>query len=160
MAADIKVGIAEYKISKAPNRLITFGLGSCVGISIYDRFADIGGLAHIMLPDSTQFKNVEKAEKFADLAIPMMVKELTAAGVQTRNLVAKIAGGASMFQFPDKNTYSDIGSRNILAVRASLKRMGIPILAEDTGGRSSRTMILDLADKSVIIIINGNQTLL
>ncbi len=155
MKQDIKVGIADYKIGKAPDRIITLGLGSCVGICIYDRSAGIGGLAHIMLPDSRQFQNVTKEEKFADLAIPKMVDELIAAGLTIRNLVAKIAGGASMFQFQDKRLNMDIGSRNISAVRAALKELGIPILAEDTGGNIGRTMILDLESNTVSIVTMG-----
>ncbi len=155
MKQDIKVGIADYKIGKAPDRIITLGLGSCVGICIYDRSAGIGGLAHIMLPDSRQFQNVTKEEKFADLAIPKMVDELIAAGLTIRNLVAKIAGGASMFHFQDKRLNMDIGSRNISAVRAALKELGIPILAEDTGGNIGRTMILDLESNTVSIVTMG-----
>lgn len=149
MKEEIKVGIADYKISKAPNRLITLGLGSCVGICIYDKFSDIGGLAHIMLPDSRQFQKVTKVEKFADLAIPQMVKDLLKKESCQKGFVAKIAGGASMFQFPDKNLTMDIGKRNIIAVRKTLEQLKIPILAEDVGGNSGRTMILDLEDKTV-----------
>lgn len=151
MKKEIKVGIADYKISKAPNRIITLGLGSCVGICIYDRFSDIGGLAHIMLPDSSQFRKTTKKEKFADLAIPKMVQELLGKRTYKRGLVAKIAGGASMFQFSDKSLTIDIGNRNIIAVHKILQQLQIPILAEDVGGNSGRTMILDLEDKIVQI---------
>jgi chemotaxis protein CheD len=82
MKQDIKVGIADYKTGKAPDRIITLGLGSCVGICIYDRYAGAGGMAHIMLPDSSQFQKVTKEEKFADLAIPKMVNELTSSGLK------------------------------------------------------------------------------
>ena len=161
MKEDIKVGIAEYKISRHPNRVMTLGLGSCIGICIYDRFAGgsgLGGLAHIMLPDSSLFKNGIKTGKFADLAIPEMVGELQAAGADIRKLAAKIAGGANMFQFPDRNLNLDIGGRNILAVRSALRQLRIPLLAEETGGNSGRTLILDLEDRTVKVVTMGRQT--
>jgi chemotaxis protein CheD len=160
MKEDIKVSIADYKISIGPNRIITLGLGSCVGISIYDRLSDFGGLAHIMLPDSSQFKNIIKIGKYADLAIPNMLEELLAKGINKRGLVAKIAGGASMFRFSDEKLTMDIGARNIIAVRNSLKQLGIPLIAEDVGGNSGRTMILDLENKSVHIKTVGKGIIL
>lgn len=155
MNKDIMVGIADYKVTSGPHRIITLGLGSCVGICIYDTISMTGGMAHIMLPDSTQFQKVTKDEKFANLAIPKMVSELKALGVHSRNMTAKIAGGASMFRFADKNLNMDIGRRNILAVRTSLKQLGIPVLAEDTGGYAGRSIILDLKEKTVFIRMVG-----
>ena len=139
---EIKVGIADYKIATPPDKLITIGLGSCVGIAIYDKITKVGGLSHIMLPDSTMFTREIKLEKFADLAIPKMVDEM--GRLRARNLVAKIAGGASMFNFPDKKLVSDIGSRNVMAVEKLLRQLHIPILASHTGGNIGRTMIVNL----------------
>ncbi|MGO1468769.1 MAG: chemotaxis protein CheD, partial [Tissierella sp.] len=110
MSKEIRIGIADYKVSSSPDKLITLGLGSCVGIAIYDSKTKIGGLSHIMLPDSRSFTKEIKVEKFADLAIPTMIKEITK-GKTSKNLVSKIAGGASMFSF-SKNT-NNIGQRNI-----------------------------------------------
>ena len=155
MNKDIMVGIADYKTANGPCKIITLGLGSCVGICIYDKWSMTGGLAHIMLPDSSQFQTVTTAEKFANLAIPKMVTELESLGVKTRNMMAKIAGGASMFQFADKKLNMDIGKRNITAVRKTLKQIGITLLAEDTGGHTGRTMILNLKDKTVMIKTAG-----
>lgn len=147
---EIRVGISDYKVSQSPNRLITLGLGSCVGVAIYDKVTKRGGLSHIMLPDSTFFKREMKPEKFADLALPLMVEEISP-NRSTRNLVAKIAGGASMFSFSDKGLNNNIGDKNVLAVREKLEELGIPILASDTGGKSGRTMIVDLEDFNVTI---------
>lgn len=160
MKEEIKVGIADYKLSIAPNRIITLGLGSCVGISLYDTFSDLGGLAHIMLPDSSQFTNKTKIEKFADLAIPHMLKQLLEKGMRKRYTVAKIAGGASMFSFPDKKLTMDIGARNVIAVRKTLEILEIPIIAEDVGGNSGRNMVLDLEDKTVQIKTAGKEIML
>lgn len=103
MSKEIKVGISDYKITTQPDKLITLGLGSCVGIAIYDKNTKIGGLSHIMLPDSNLFTRNIKIEKFADLAIPHMVREINSR--TTRHMVAKIAGGASMFNFADDRSY-------------------------------------------------------
>lgn len=146
---EIKVGISDYKVAKSPYKLITLGLGSCVGIAIYDKVDKVGGLSHIMLPDSTLFRREVKVEKFADLAIPKMVEEITK-GSRNKNLIAKIAGGASMFSFTDE-TNGNIGYRNVVAVEKKLKELGIPILGKHTGGNIGRTMIVDLEDFTVNI---------
>lgn len=140
----MKVGIADYKIGRSPQKLITLGLGSCVGIALYDKVKKVGGLSHIMLPDSTAFQREVKEEKFADTAIPKMIREINGGNLNTRNMVAKIAGGASMFNFPDKKMTSDIGKRNVEAVEKVLQDLGIPILASHTGGSIGRTMVVDL----------------
>jgi chemotaxis protein CheD len=151
MENHIKVGIADYKITTQPKSLITLGLGSCVGIAIYDRTRKIGGLSHIMLPDSTAFTRDIKPEKFADLAIPKMIKEINGGALKNKSLVAKIAGGASMFNFPDRKLTSDIGKRNVESVERILDELEIPILGSHTGGSIGRTMVVDLKDFSVDI---------
>ena len=150
MADELRVGISDYKIAEQPQSLITVGLGSCVGIALYDPKTKIGGLSHIMLPDSTAFRETNKIEKFADLAIPQMVSEINK---RTNNnpLVAKIAGGASMFEFSKDLPHGSIGDRNVLAVEEVLKQLGIPLLANHTGGKMGRTMIIDLTTFTVTI---------
>jgi chemotaxis protein CheD len=140
---EIKVGIADLNIAFCPDKLITVGLGSCVGIAIYDKASGIGGLAHIMLPDSSQFNKITNQVKFADLAIPMLVEDMIKKGARLRNMIAKIAGGASMFNFSDKSIIMDIGNRNGIAVKNALKILAIPIVAEDIGGNKGRTLIFD-----------------
>jgi chemotaxis protein CheD len=148
---EIKVGIADMNTASSPDKIITVGLGSCIGIAIYDRMKGVGGLAHIMLPDSTQFNNVSNPLKFADLAVPLLIERLERLGASRRNLKAKIAGGASMFNFSDKSMIMDIGNRNGIAVKNALKKYSIPILAEDVGGNKGRTMIFDTTDGLVQI---------
>ncbi|MBP1042026.1 chemotaxis protein CheD [Vagococcus sp. BWB3-3] len=148
---EIKVGISDYKISEAPNKLMTLGLGSCIAIAVYDERQQIGGLSHIMLPDSQLFigRPEIKKEKFADLALPLMVSELKAKCPRAR-LVAKIAGGASMFNFTDtKNRH--IGERNVEAVEAILSELKIPILASHTGGNMGRSFFMDLTSLAVTV---------
>lgn len=153
---DIQVGIAEYKITKDPGRLITLGLGSCVGVSLYDPGSKIGGLLHLMLPDSTQFSNVTKPAKFADLGIPLLVQELQKKGSSGRLLQAKLVGGAQMFSGLDNSLVLNIGQRNVEKARSVLKALGIKILAEEVGGNKGRTMILDTADGKVTVRMLGN----
>lgn len=151
MIDEIKVGIADLNISSSPNKLITIGLGSCIGITIFDRIKKIGGLVHIMLPDSTQFTNVTNPAKFADLGIPSLMKKMEDYGASRRNFTAKIAGGASMFNFSDSSMTMDIGNRNTIAVKKALATYNIPILGEDTGGNKGRTMIFNISDGVVQI---------
>lgn len=148
---EIRVGIADLNIAFSPGKIITVGLGSCVGIAIYDSQNKIGGLAHIMLPDSAQFSKVTNPHKFADLSIPILIKKLEQNGGVLRNMKAKIAGGASMFNFSDKKMNMDIGGRNSVAVKAALNEFKIPILGEDIGGNKGRTMIFDTSNGVVQI---------
>lgn len=146
----IKVGIGDYKVANAPQSLITVALGSCVGIALYDPISKVGGLSHIMLPDSTAFRGEKKVEKFADLAIPSLVEDLKKIGASPR-LEAKIAGGASMFKLKNSIAREQIGQRNIAAVKQVLSDLRIPIIGEHTGEDYGRTMWLDLEDLSVTV---------
>ena len=154
--AEIQVGIAELKVAGQPHRLITLGLGSCVGVTLYDPVAKVGGLLHIMLPDSTQFNNVNKPAKFADLGIPLLIAEVARNGGRTAGLQAKLAGGAQMFSGMNERFVLNIGERNIIMARQTLKRLGIRILAEEVGGNRGRTMILDTATGQVFIRTVGS----
>ena len=155
----VKVGIADLNLVLPPGVIMTIGLGSCIGISLYDKKLKIAGLAHIMLPDSTQFKNVKTPMKFADLAIPLLIDKMIKMGSNKNNIIAKISGGASMFNFSDKSVTSDIGARNTAAVKEALKKLNIPILAEETGGNKGRTMIVNSEDGVVTIRIVGQGTI-
>ena len=137
----VKVGMADYKVGCAPATLISYGLGSCIGISIYDPQTKIGGLLHIMLPDSTQIKDNSNIPKFADTGIEELVRRIVAAGGNRSRLVAKIAGGAQMFAFQNKSRMVCVGERNVEATKAKLKQLNIPILAEDTGLNFGRTVV-------------------
>lgn len=149
------VGIGDMKISKSPDILTTIGLGSCIGITIYDPVSKIGGLSHIMLADSTALPDVKEPLKFADLSIPILINELTLRGACKQNMKAKIAGGASMFKFSDKNMMMNIGERNSAAVINKLNELKIPVLASEVGGEKGRTMIMDLKTGIVRLKIVG-----
>ncbi len=141
MSEIIKVGMADLKVCKSPDGVTTLGLGSCVGIAIRDPGTGIGGLAHIMLPDSTAIRDNSNIPKFADTGIEELVRQIVAAGGARSRLVAKIAGGAQMFAFQNKSSMVRVGDRNVKAVKAKLLEMRIPILASDTGENYGRTVI-------------------
>lgn len=151
MAEIIKVGMADLKTCKAPDGLTTLGLGSCVGVAVRDPITKIGGLAHVMLPDSTKIKNNLNVYKFADTGIEELVNQLVKMGANKSRLVAKIAGGAQMFAFQNKSDMVRVGEQNVEASKAKLKQLGIPILAEDTGLNFGRTVIFYPEDGSFII---------
>ncbi|MCR4568339.1 MAG: chemotaxis protein CheD [Pseudobutyrivibrio sp.] len=142
MGQMIKVGMADLKICKAPDALTTIGLGSCIGIALYDPSTKISGLAHIMLPDSTQIRNNSNIAKFADTGIQKLYDDMLEAGANKAKLVAKIAGGAKMFEMSGSTPGINVGERNAEASRAKLKELGIRLIAEDCGLNYGRTVEL------------------
>lgn len=142
----VKVGIAQMDTVKTPNTIRTSGLGSCVGVVLYDESKQIAGLIHVMLPDSSlgRVESINVA-KFADTGIKALIDLLKLEGIQPFKLKAKIAGGAQMFKFTSDKDSMRIGPRNVDAVKAELRKNGIPIIAEDTGGSSGRTIEFDPA---------------
>lgn len=141
MSEVIKVGMADLNTCVAPDRLTTLGLGSCIGICLYDKGKKIAGMAHIMLPSSEAVKNNSNKAKFADTAIDALIEKMEALGVTNkRSLVCKIAGGAQMFAFQSGNETMQVGKRNADAVREKMKQLGIKILADETGGNFGRTI--------------------
>lgn len=148
MAELIRVGMADYKVGKSPATIISYGLGSCIGVSLYDPQLKVGGLLHIMLPDSTQARSSDNPAKFADTGLPLMLKDVLALGAIKSRLVAKMAGGAQMFAFANATDVMRVGARNAETTKKLLKEMGIPLLAEDTGGTVGRTVSIDLTNGS------------
>ena len=140
----IKVGIAQMDVVKAPNTIRTSGLGSCVGVVLYDESKQIAGLIHVMLPDSSLGRSdAVNVAKFADTGIKALIELLKLEGVHAFKLKAKIAGGAQMFQFTSDKDSMRIGPRNVEAVKVELRKNSIPLVAEDTGGNSGRTIEFD-----------------
>lgn len=139
----IKVGMADLKVCKSPDTITTLGLGSCVGVAIRDPQTKIGGLAHVMLPDSTAITNNSNVAKFADTGVRELVRQIVAAGANQHRLVAKIAGGAQMFAMQTKTELMRVGDRNVEATKKALAELKIPILAEETGANYGRTVEFD-----------------
>ena len=141
MGEIIKVGMADLKTCKAPDAVTTLGLGSCVGIALRDPVLKIGGLVHIMLPDSkAMHSNNSVIEKFADTGIVELVRQLEKMGANKSRLVAKIAGGATMFQVQSRSDIMKIGDRNVSSTIKTLESLNIKLLAQDTGANYGRTV--------------------
>lgn len=154
---EIRVGIGDYKIAKSPDKLMTIGLGSCIGIALIDNKRECAALIHILLPDSTRFKEITNPIKYADIAIPRVVDELIKFGSEKKNIVAKIAGGAAMFKFTSVNIGGDIGYQNAKKVKEVLAQMGIEVKGEATGGNKGRSMFVTPQDGRVSIRVVGDE---
>lgn len=142
----VTVGIADLNVVKAPDSLITYALGSCVGICLYDSDRKIAGLAHIMLPLSTEAGGgSDNKRRYADTGIAELVQMMTQTGAVQSRLTAKIAGGAQMFK-GNSSAMFNIGERNVAAVKKVLASYHIRIIAEETGADYGRTVVFHGAD--------------
>ncbi|MBW5444551.1 chemotaxis protein CheD [Cohnella sp. CFH 77786] len=140
----VKVGMADLNVASGGALLRTTGLGSCVGVTLYDPFLKIAGMAHIMLPSSEIAREGQpNLAKYADTAVPELVRRMEAAGADPRRLAAKMAGGAQMFAFAGGSDSMRIGPRNVESTKQALEALRIPLLAEDTGANYGRTVELD-----------------
>lgn len=150
MGETIIVGMADMKICRHPDKISTLGLGSCVGLVLYEPKTHISALLHIMLPDSTSIKENSNKAKFADTAIQEVLRQFRSLGIRATSLQAKMAGGAKMFAFNNDDVFS-IGKRNADAVRSILAKENIKIVAEDCGGNYGRTIEFSTEDFSLSI---------
>lgn len=149
------VGVADCRITDdAAASIITYALGSCIAVAIHDSVARVGGMLHLMLPDSSldAVKAERKPYMFADTGIPLLLRQAYAAGALKKRLVVRIAGGA---QVMDDAGIFNIGKRNCLTVRKLLWRAGVMINAESVGGRESRTVRLEMASGRFLVRIGG-----
>ena len=142
--AAVRVGISESGVVRNPDSISTLGLGSCVGVTLYDERKKIGGMVHVMLPSTELAKGKDfNKSKFADSAVPDLLNQMIRFGADRRRLVAKLTGGAQMFALSGAaDSLLKIGARNVDACKKALAALGIPILAEDTGGSWGRTVEL------------------
>jgi len=136
------VGMADAIAVSSPAKLITLGLGSCIGLVIYDELAKVAAMAHIMLPESRGGKELAKPGKFADLAVPFLVEELLKKQAHKERLKAKFAGGAQMFANITGSgaEFLAVGVRNAAETVTFLNKFKIKIIASDTGGTKGRTV--------------------
>lgn len=141
MAETVKIGISELAVVKSPLLIRTSGLGSCVGIVVYDSQKKMAAMAHVMLPDSTLARTESPSSaKYADTAVRELVRLLIQGGAHLESLHAKMAGGAQMFHFSSDHEMMRIGQRNVEAVKKELDVHNIPLVSEDTGGNKARTI--------------------
>jgi chemotaxis protein CheD len=149
------VGVADMVSSNDPSaELVTYSLGSCLGVVVYDPVKKAGGLLHLMLPDSTisPEKAVTKPYMFVDTGVPRVFKSVYSLGGDRSRVIVKVAGGA---QFLDPERRFNIGERNIQSLRDLLGRNGYSIHAQDVGGCNSRTLRLDMSTGNVSISSPG-----
>lgn len=141
----IRVGMAELKTGRAPQKLCTIGLGSCIGFCVFDPVAKVGGLLHIMLPSSKITQEAFNPAKFADTGIPLIIKKILELGAVQERLEFKIAGGAQMFMTEGQNnSILNVGERNVEAVEAICYQNNFKINARSVGGNAGKTITLDL----------------
>lgn len=160
MSKTVTVGISDLGIVRSPDILVTYALGSCVGICLYDKTVKVAGLAHIMLPSSqASSEDTLNRMKYADTAIADMVKRMSIFGARKDRITAKIAGGAQMFAA--NSAVYNIGERNTKAVIDVLKELAIPIIARDTGRNYGRTVYFDAETGEVQVksAIEGMKTI-
>jgi len=140
------IGIGEYRVGSFP--MMTIGLGSCIGLTLHDPGLNIGAMVHIMLPESAG--RSDRPGKYADTAVPLLVSELNNLGSKNRTLIAKMAGGACMFEYFGTNL--NIGERNAEKVRILLKEHHIQLVAEDIGGKVGRSVTFLPANEGKVSI--------
>jgi chemotaxis protein CheD len=143
------VGIADMKLAQNSGLLVTYALGSCIGICLYDPILHIGSLTHIMLPLNMEAGR-KNAFKYADTGIREVLNQMSVKGCARPRMIAKIAGGARMFELSG-GALGNIGQRNIESVRIALKREGIRLVGEDVGGTVARTLVFDVSNGDAFI---------
>lgn len=155
------VGVADLKVSgTSGDRLITYALGSCLGIAVHDPVACVAGLLHVMLPTGTidTVKRSEKPAMFVDSGVPLLFKECYRLGARKERMIVKVAGGAHAGADEASDRFQ-IGKRNMIALRKLLWKNGVMIHAHDTGGiQTSRTMLVNVTSGEVTIRINGTES--
>ncbi|REE94440.1 chemotaxis protein CheD [Paenibacillus taihuensis] len=140
----VKVGMADLNIASNGAILKTTGLGSCVGLTLFDERTKVAGMVHVMLPSSDIAREASiNIAKYADTSIPHLINLMKQAGAEPRRFVAKMAGGAQMFAFNSNHDSMRIGPRNVESCKEMLKKYAIPLLAEDTGANYGRTIEFD-----------------
>ena len=156
MDRQLKVGIGDMKLTRGQGEIITYALGSCIGIAFYDPVLKLGALLHIMLP-IRQNKDDANLLKYADTGLAETIRKLTAFGMVKSRAIVKIAGGAKMFDVGTSNMIN-VGERNAIASREKLKKLGIPLIAEDCGKNFGRTVEIYSESGEFLIKAVGRDT--
>lgn len=151
-----RVSIAQARIDRAPAVLKASGLGSCVAVSLYDPESRIGGMGHMLLPCRPEKNPLGSESKYVDAGIFQMLDELVRAGANRESLVAKVTGGANMFETSYQTLINSIGARNAKSARDTLVEVGIPLVGEEVGGNRGRTVEFDLATGNMMVYCAHN----
>ena len=158
MADKITIGIADMKMAKGEGMLVTYALGSCIGICLHDPVLKLGALVHIMLPVNMEAGR-KTPMKYADTGIRETLRLMESKGASRNRITAKIAGGAKMFEV-GSSSLGNIGQRNIESVHMNLKKEGIRLLKEDVGGTVARTLLFDVNSGLGCVRSYGRQELI
>ncbi len=148
---EVLVKVADWAAERGDGVLVTLGLGSCVAIMLHDPETKAGGMAHVLLPSTSLARDISNSAKFSDTAVPMLIERLTRLGADPRRLVAKLAGGASMFSQLVTPGTIQMGERNVMACRSALRAAAVPIVRESVGGERGRSVRFHLKDGRVEI---------
>ena len=159
MSDKLVVGIADMKMAQYEGMLVTYALGSCIGICLYDPGLRLAALVHVMLPLNMETGR-RSPMKYADTGIRETLRQMEARGARRSRMVAKIAGGARMFEVAGGGSLGNIGQRTIESVHMTLKREGIKLLREDVGGTVARTLLFDAESGEACIRSYGRPELI
>ena len=161
MTGEIIVRVADLRAGSLDEILVTIGLGSCVAILLHDPAAKVGGLAHVLLPSPALSRKDDNPAKFPQTAVPRLLELMAQQGASSRRVTARLAGGASMFASLAAPGTIQMGERNLVASRQSLRQHGVALVGEATGGDYGRTVKMWVADGRVEIssVSHGTQTL-
>ena len=159
MTDKLVVGIADMKMASREGMLITYALGSCIGICLYDPVLRLAALVHVMLPLNMETGR-KSPLKYADTGIRETLRQMEARGAKRNRVTAKIAGGARMFDVPGNGSLGNIGQRDIESVHMTLKKEGVRLLKEDVGGSVARTLLFDAATGQACVRSYGKPELI
>jgi chemotaxis protein CheD len=161
VTGEIIVRVADLRAGSLDEILVTIGLGSCVAILLHDPAAKVGGLAHVLLPSPALSRKDDNPAKFPQTAVPRLLELMAQQGASSRRITARLAGGASMFAALAAPGTIQMGERNLVASRQSLRQHGVALVGEATGGDYGRTVKMWVADGRVEIssVWHGTQTL-
>lgn len=157
---NIVVSVSDAKISEDPDSvLVTYSLGSCIAVTVYDPVCRIGGMLHYQLPESSM--DAQRAQRdpfmFVDTGLTLLLNKMLELGAAKSRLIVKAAGGAAMANGPKG---FDIGKRNFLALRKVLWQLGVMLKNQDCGGANPRNMYLDIETGTALVKSNGAETVL
>jgi chemotaxis protein CheD len=155
---EVIVKVADWAAERGDGVLVTLGLGSCVALMLHDAEAKAGAMAHVLLPSTSLARDITNRAKFPDTAVPLLIERLKGLGADPRRLVAKLAGGASMFSQLVTPGTIQMGERNVLACRSALRAAAIPIVRESVGGERGRSVRFHVKDGRVEIRSVGADT--
>lgn len=158
MSDKLVIGIADMKMARGEGMLVTYALGSCIGICLHDPALKLGALVHIMLPLNMEAGR-KNPMKYGDTGIRETLRQMEAKGASRSRITAKIAGGAKMFEV-GSSSLGNIGQRNIESVHMNLKKEGIRLLKEDVGGGVARTLLFDVNSGLACIRSYGRKELI